>query len=73
MLVETTFLGSPSRKIIVEIELGTNFNVSFVTVPVNSIIHSLCAFPGGEKLNRYYVVLSKRNWSRLFRNNINRM
>jgi hypothetical protein len=58
---------------IVEIELGTNFDVSFVTVPVNSIVHPLCVFPDGEKLNRYYVVLPKRNWSHFFGNNINRM
>ncbi len=61
------------EKFIVEIELGTNFNVSFVTVPVNSIVHPLCIFPDGEKLNRYYVVLPKRNWSPFFEDNINRM
>jgi hypothetical protein len=61
------------EKFIVEIELGTNFNVSFVTVLVNLIVHPLCVFPDREKLNRYYVVLPKRNWSRFFGNNINRM
>ncbi len=61
------------EKFIVEIELGTNFNVSFVTVPVNSIVHPLCVFLDGEKLSRYYVVLPKRNWSCFFGNNINRM
>jgi hypothetical protein len=61
------------EKFIVEIELGTNFNVSFVTVPVNSIIHPLCVFSDEEKLNRYYVVLPKRNWTHFFGNSINRM
>jgi hypothetical protein len=61
------------EKLIAEIKLGTNFNVSFVTVPVNSILHPLCVFPDGEKLNRYYVVLPKRNWSHFFGNNINQM
>ena len=61
------------EKFIVEIELGTNFNVSFVTVPVNSIVHPLCVFPDGVKLIRYYVVLSKRNWSHFFGNNINQL
>ncbi len=59
------------EKFIVVVELGTNFNVSFVTVAVNSIVHPLCVFPDGKKLNRYYVVLPKRNRSCFFGNNIN--
>jgi hypothetical protein len=57
---------------IVETQLGTNFYVSFVIVPIDSIVHPLCVFPddGSDQTNKYFVVLSKRNWSRYFGNNI---
>ena len=71
MLVKPLSWDHLQEKFIVEIELGTNCNVSFVTVPVNSIAHPLCVFPDGEKLKRYYVVLLKRNWRCFFENNIN--
>ncbi len=48
-----------------------NFNVSFVTVSIESIVHPLCLFPDdGDQTDKYFVVLPKRNWSRFFRNNI---
>jgi hypothetical protein len=34
------------QNFIVGIQLGRNFNVSFVTVPIESIVHPLCVFSG---------------------------
>ena len=63
--VETDFIHS--------IQLGTDFNVSYVSVPINSIVHPLCVFPdNGDDRNRYFVVLPERNWSRFFGNKINK-
>jgi hypothetical protein len=52
---------------LVRFTLGTDLNVSYVTVPVEAIVHQLCVIPdiGGDP-NEYFVVLPKRNWSRLF-------
>ncbi len=59
------------QNVIVEIQLGRNFNVSFVTVPIKSIVHPLCVFSDdGDQTDKYFVVLSKRNWSRFFGNSI---
>ncbi len=57
---------------IVETQLGTNFHVSFVIVPIDSIVDLLCVFPddGSNQKNKYFVLLPKRNWSRYFGNNI---
>ncbi len=44
-----------------------DFNISFVTVPIEALVHPLCAIPdfGGDS-DIYFVVLPKRNWSRFF-------
>ncbi len=57
---------------IVETQLVTNLHVSFVIVPIDSIVHPLCMFPddGSNQMNKYFFVLTKRNWSRYFGNNI---
>jgi hypothetical protein len=60
------------RKFIVPIKLGTDFNISFVSVPIDALVHPLCVFPNvidGE-CDIFYVVLAKRNWSRFFGNRI---
>ena len=59
-------------KFIVPIVLGTDFNVSFVVVPIAAVVHPLCVIPDDDDndMNRYYVILPKRNWSCFFRNNI---
>jgi hypothetical protein len=46
-------------------KLGTEFNISFVTVPIEALIHPLCLIPdcNGDS-DIYFVVLPKRNWSR---------
>ncbi len=49
------------------VKIGTSFDVSFVTVPVSALVHSLCVIPEsfmGE--DKFFVVLSKQNWSRFF-------
>jgi hypothetical protein len=57
------------QNFIVEIQLGRNFNISFVTVPIKSIVHPLCIFPDdGDQTDKYFVVLPKRNWSCFFGN-----
>ncbi len=59
------------QNFIVEIQLGRNFNVSFVTVPIKSIVHPLCIFPDdGDHTDKYFAVLPKRNLSCFFGNNI---
>jgi hypothetical protein len=55
------------KNFIQEIQLGTKFDVSFVTVPIESIVHPLCVFPDiGGTLQKHFVVLPSRNWSRFF-------
>jgi hypothetical protein len=38
-------------------KLGTGFNISFVTVPIEALVHPLCAIPdsGGDS-NIYFIV-----------------
>jgi hypothetical protein len=51
----------------VPITLGTDFEISFVTVPIDALVHPLCVLPDcGRDPNTYVVVLPKRNWSRYF-------
>ncbi len=55
------------KNMLVKFTLGTDLNVSYVTVPVEAIVHPLCVIPDiGDDPNEYFVVLPKRNWSRLF-------
>ena len=59
------------KNFIQEIQLGTDFDVSFVTVPLQSIVHPLCVFPDiGGSLQKHFVVLPSRNWSCFFGNQI---
>jgi hypothetical protein len=55
------------RDFIVQLKLGMDFNISFVTVPIECLVHPLCVIPdnGGDR-DIYFVVLPKRNWSRFF-------
>jgi hypothetical protein len=55
-------------KFIVQIKLGLDVNVSFVTVPIDSLVHPLCVIPdnGEEDCDTFFIVLPKRNWSRYF-------
>jgi len=51
----------------VMITIGTDIDVSYVTVPISSLVHPLCVIPdyGGHQTS-YIVILPKRNWSRFF-------
>ncbi len=55
------------RIIFVKMKLGTDFNISFVTVPIEALVHPLRVIPdcGGDS-DIYFVVLPKRNWSQFF-------
>jgi hypothetical protein len=48
-------------------KLGMDFNISFVTVPIEAIVHPLCVIPdcSGDR-DIYFVLLPKSNWSQLF-------
>ncbi len=43
-------------------KLGKDFNISFVTVPIEALVHPLCVIPDchGDS-NIYFVVFPKRN------------
>ena len=60
--------GTVERKFIVPIKLETDFNISFVSVPIDALVHPLCVFPDNidGECDTFYVVLPKRNWSRFF-------
>jgi hypothetical protein len=63
--------GTIQKNFIVEIQLGRNFNISSVIVPIKSIVHPLCVFPDdGDQTDKFFVVLPKRNWSRFFGNSM---
>ncbi len=55
------------RFLFVKLQLGMDVNISFVTVPIESLVHPLCAIPdsGGDS-DIYFVVLPKHNWSQFF-------
>jgi hypothetical protein len=44
-----------------------DFNISFVTVSIEALVHPLCVISdsGGDR-DIYFVVLPKRNWSQFF-------
>jgi hypothetical protein len=64
---KTTSLECSRKIFFVKLKLGTDFNISFVTVPIEGLVHPLCVIPdsGGDR-DIYFVVLPKRNWSRFF-------
>ncbi len=55
------------RTFFVKMKLEMGFNISFVAVPIEALVHPLCVIPdcGGDS-DIYFVVLPKRNWSRFF-------
>jgi hypothetical protein len=47
---------------VVEIEIGKNFDSSFVFGPIELILHPLCVIPDDvDNMKRYFVVLPKQN------------
>ncbi len=55
------------KKFFAKMKSGTDFNISFVTVPIEALVHPLCVIPdsGGDR-DIYFIVLPKCNWSRFF-------
>ncbi len=52
------------RFFFVKMKLVTNFNISFVAVQIEALVHPLCVIPGcGGDRDIYFVVLPQRNWS----------
>ena len=58
-------------KFLVGMPLGNDFDISFVTVPIDWLVHPLCVIPDGGEPSRYFVVLLKSNWSHYFGDRIN--
>jgi hypothetical protein len=55
------------RFFFVKINLGTDCNISFVTIPIEALVHPLCVIPdSGGVRDIYFVVLPKRNFSQFF-------
>jgi hypothetical protein len=51
--------------------LGTDFNISFVIVPNDALVHPLWVIPDcGGDTDTYFVVLPKHNWSKFFEERI---
>jgi hypothetical protein len=61
---QTTYLEYSEKNLFVKMKLGNNFYISFVTVPIEALVHPLCVIPdsGGDRYI-YFVVLPKLNWS----------
>ncbi len=53
--------------LLVKLKLETDFNVSFVTVPIDDLVHLLCVIPDcGGNTDTNFGVLPKRNWRQFF-------
>ncbi len=65
MFRKTTSLECSGKIFFVKMKLGMGFSISFVTVPIEALVHPLCVIPdsGGDR-DIFFVVLPKRNWSR---------
>ncbi len=63
---------SVEKNFLYKVVLGTNDDISTVTVPLSSLVHPLCVIPdyGGDATS-YFVVLPRRNWRRYFGDKIN--
>jgi hypothetical protein len=64
---KTTYLEYSGKKFFVKMKLGMDFNISFVTAPIEALVHPLCVIQdcSGDS-NIYFVVLPKCNWSQFF-------
>jgi hypothetical protein len=55
------------RKMFVNTVIGTDFNVSYVSVPLSALVHPLCVIPdNGGHNTQYIIVLPRRNWTSYF-------
>ncbi len=58
MFRETTSLEHSGKIFVVELKLGKDFNISFVTVPLHTLVHPLCVIPDcSGDTDTYFVVL----------------
>ncbi len=67
MFHKTTSLECSGKIFFVKMNLGMDFNISFVTVPIEALVHPLCVILdscGDREI--YFVVLPKRNWGQFF-------
>jgi hypothetical protein len=64
---KTTSLKYSKKNFFVKMKLERDFNVSFVTIPIEALVHPLGVILdcGGDS-NIYFVVLPKHNWSQFF-------
>ncbi len=71
MFHKTTSLECNGKIFFAKMKLGMDFNISFVTVPIEALVHPLCVIPdsGGDS-DIYFVVLPKCNWRRFFEERI---
>ncbi len=55
------------NKFFVKTIIGTDMDVSYVTVPISALVHPLCVIPdyGGHQMS-CMIVLPKQNWRRYF-------
>jgi hypothetical protein len=55
------------NKFFVKTIIGTDMDLSYVTVPITALVHPLCVIPDdGGDLMSYIIILPKHNWSRYF-------
>jgi hypothetical protein len=66
-ILSNHFFGVQWKDFFVKMKLGMDFNISFVMVPIEALVHPLCVIPdcSGDS-DIYFVVLPTRNWSRFF-------
>ncbi len=64
---KTTSLECSGKIFFVKMKLEMDNNISFVTVPIEALVHPLCMIPdsGGDR-DIYFMVLPKCNWSWFF-------
>jgi hypothetical protein len=59
------------NKFFVKTIIGTDMDVSYVTVRITALVHPLCVIPDdGGDLTSYIIIFPKRNWSRYFGDNV---
>jgi hypothetical protein len=64
---QTTSLEYSGKIFFVKMKSGTDFKISFVTVPIEALVHPFCVIPDctGDS-DIYFIVLPKRYWGQFF-------
>ncbi len=64
---KTTSLECSGKFFFVKMKLGMDFKISFVTVPIEALVHPICVISDSSGDSEiYFVVLPKQNWSQFF-------